>query len=241
MGAFQVRVLNDEGIQRFIEYLASLRIDPALAAPVHLLEDGLTSDPFEPSVILQEREFTDAYERGVYLCEALKDLEDRKISRNHRLWTSLALYYFEQICRRGPNAEKRPLENAVYVLEPRFSFRRYYRHVIRTPWLSVKEHGEFSKVLLYTARGGTRTDIAEQLGAYQDLFANKRLIETAFFMYFDTIKQKLRRGAGSKGPGSPRRLASVARQLELTYDLQECPREYMMELLPPEFKHWARP
>ena len=59
-------------------------------------------------------------------------------------------------------------------------------------------------------------------------------------MYFDKDAQKPRRGAGGKGGGSARRLASVARQLELTYDLQDCPPARFLALLPREFKTWVR-
>lgn len=233
-----VRVLNDDGIRKFLEYLAALRADPTLPPPVSLLHDGLTSDPFEPTIELGDRSFENAFELGQYMVEALSDCEDRMISRNHGLWSWLALHHFDRLCRVDADGRRKPLEDAVYALEERFSFRRYYRHCVRTPWLAVKEHGELAKVLLLTSGRGTRTDIGEQLGAYQDLFANRTIIGAAFAMYFDAGLQKPKRGAGGKGPGSVRRLASVVRQLELTYDLQDCPQVQFFSLLPREFGSW---
>jgi hypothetical protein len=174
------------------------------------------------------------------MVEVFANCEDRLISRNHGLWSWLALFYFDQLCKADASGNRKPLEDAVYVLEERFSFRRYYRHAIRTPWMAVKEHGEHAKVLLLTSGKGTRTDINEQLGAYQHLFANKTIIASAYAMYFDVDQQKPRRGAGGKGGGSARRLASIARQLELTYDLQECTPTKFLGLLPREFKGWVR-
>ena len=235
-----VRVLNAEGLSKFTEYLADLRAMPSKAPPFELLSDGRYSDPFDPPVTIEQRSFSSAYEIGAYMIEVFESGEDRLISRNHGLWSWLALFYFDQLCKPDDSGNRKPLEDAVYVLEERFSFRRYYRHGIRTPWMAVKEHGEHAKVLLLTSGKGTRTDINEQLGAYQHLFANKTIIASAYAMYFDATQQKPRRGAGGKGGGSARRLASIARQLELTYDLQECTPSKFLALLPKEFKTWVR-
>jgi hypothetical protein len=43
------------------------------------------------------------------------------------------------------------------------------------------------------------------------------------------------RGAGAKGSGSPRRLALIANQLSLTYDIHDMPVNGPMKLLPEEF------
>lgn len=236
----EVRVLTSEGLAKFSGYLATLRTDPYQEPPLELLTDGRFSDPFDPLVTVEPRSFASAYEIGIYMIEVFLNCEDRLISRNNGLWSWLALFYFDQLCKSDAAGKRKPLEDAVYVLEERFSFRRYYRHSIRTPWMAVKEHGEHAKVLLLTAGKGTRTDINEQLGAYQHLFANKTIIASAYAMYFDPAQQKPRKGAGGKGGGSARRLANISRQLELTYDLQDCTPLRFMALLPKEFKNWVR-
>lgn len=235
-----IRVLNTEGLSKFAEYLAALRVTPAKAPPYELLTDGKFSDPFDRELSIESRAFATAYEIGEHMIAVFAGCEDRLISRNHGLWSWLALFYFDQLCRPDAAGVRKPLEDAVYVLEEQFSFRRYYRHAIRTPWMAVREHGEHAKVLLLTSGKGTRTDINEQLGAYQHLFANRTIIASAYAMYFDREQQKPKRGAGGKGGGSARRLASVARQLELTYDLQECSPAKFLTLLPKEFKGWVR-
>lgn len=236
----RIRTLNPEGVAKFSAYLAALRSDPKLAPPMAILDDGLYSDPFEPEVQIEMQEFANTHDLGSYLNQTFADCEDRLISRNHALWSWLALFYFDQLCKPNPEGKRKALEDAVYVLEQRFSFRRYYRHAVRTAWLAVKEHGEQAKVLLLASGHGTRTDIGEQLGAYQHLFANKTIIGSAYAMYFDQQAQKPKRGAGGKGAGSARRLAKIAQQLELTYDLQDCPLTKFLALLPREFKAWVR-
>lgn len=234
-----VRVLNEEGLQRFRNYLASLRNDPRLPPPVEILDDGKFSDQFDACIDVGQVSFATAYDFGVHLVHLLADCEDRLISRNHGLWTWLALFFFDQLCRPDGGGNRKVLQDALYILDREFNFKRYYRHLVRTPWLAVKEHGEHAKVLLITSSGGVRSDIGEQLGAQQFLFGNRTFIEAAYAMFFDESTQKPRRGAGGKGAGSARRLASIARQLELTYDVQTCGRNGFLCLLPrQEFKKW---
>jgi len=235
-----VRVLNAEGLEKFSEYLAALRAAPSMAPPFDLLTDGRFSDPFDPPVTIEQRSFASAYEIGAYMIEVFANCEDRLISRNHGLWTWLALFYFDELCKPDASGNRKALQEPLYVLDERFSFYRYYKHGVRTPWAAVKMHGEYSKVLLLTVGKGIRTDITESLGGYQDIFGNKTIIASAYSMYFDSTQQKPRRGAGGKGGGSARRLANVSRQLELTYDLQECSPAQFLDLLPKEFKAWVR-
>lgn len=234
----KVRILNSEGSRAFAEYLARLRTDPKLPPPTHLLKDGSYSDPFESDVEIEQLQFDSTYHFGAQLVEWFSDCEERLISRNHALWNWLALYFFDQVCKPSADGSRKVLEEAVYILEQKFSFRKYYRHGVRTPWLAVREHRERAKVLLLTSGRGTRSDIAEQLGAYQHLFQNRTVIGTAYRLYFDVAEQKPRRGAGGKGAGSARRLAAIAQQLELTYDLQDCTEEKFQSLLPVEFGRW---
>lgn len=233
----QVRLINEDGLVEYKKFLAQLRQNPATETPVHLLTDGRYSEPFDVEVEVEPCSFQDAYALGSYLVQKLAGCEDRLISRNWGLWNWLALLYFDSICKKTETGGRRVLEDAVYVLDSGFSFRKYYRHAIRTPWLSCKVHGEFSKVLLLTASGGVRSDISEQLGAHQDIFSNTNVIRAAYEMYFDKSTGKPRSGLGKRG-GSPRRLASLVRQLELTYDLRDCSVEKLSKLLPREFDKW---
>lgn len=234
----KVRILNDAGIQIFRAFIAAAKMDSALEAPNAVLFDGRLSEPFTPDIDIAPEEFDNAYDFGIYLNKVLSPCEPREISRNHALWSWLALYFFDVIAKPSDGGRLKILEDAVYVLDERFSFRRYYRHLVRTPWLAVRMYGEKAKVLLIASGGGARTEVNEQIGAYPDLFGCRTIIETAYELYFDVDEQKPKRGTSGKGDGTPRRFASVIRQLQLTYDLSDCPVEEFMKLLPKEFSRW---
>lgn len=235
-----IRTLNEEGVKKFSDYLDRLTSDPEASPPLNLLKDGEFSEPFDTRVSIEAQSFGDAYEFGEYLSQVLEPANTSAISLDSGLWSWLALYYFDFLCPRDDLGRRRPLEKSSYVLDSDFKFRRYYRHAVRTPWLAVQLHGEKAKVLLITSGKGRRTDIAEQLGAYQEIFASKTIIKAAYNMYYDNEKGMLKRGAGGKGPGSPRRLSAIVRQLQLTYDLYDCSVPNFMSMLPSEFGRWAK-
>jgi hypothetical protein len=78
--------------------------------------------------------------------------------------------------------------------------------------------------------------LLDQLAARQFVISSPTLIETARRLYTDPRTGRLRRGAGAKGKGSPRRLALIANQLALTYDIQHMSADQLIKLLPREFR-----
>jgi len=233
-----VRVLNDAGIQHFIHYLAELRAGSKTTPPYGLLTDSATSLPLDDEVPIDRSAFEDQFAFGKYLSSALSPLDRRRISHDYALWTWLALYFFDHICAPAKDGSRKILETAVYVLEKQFNHQRYYRHLVRTPWLAVLDHGDNAKVLLITTTSGSRSDIFEQLTARQGIFGNQTVIAAANALYLDRATGRPKRGASGKGKGSPRRLVSIIQQLDLTYDLRACTVEQFLELLPKEFERF---
>lgn len=233
-----IRVLNEDGMRRFKEYVAAAKTDPELSPPKEILDDGRFSDPFRPALDVEPGSFDQIYDFGCYLQGVLKDCEPRAISRNHGLWSWLALFFFDELAPPNDSGRRKVLSNSVYVLSGQYSFRRYYRHILRTAWLAVREHGEKARVLLTTSSGGSRSEIAEQIAAQSELFGCPNIVSAAYELYFDKSPGKPKRGSSGKGAGTPRRLAAVVRQLQLTYDLNECSLEDLLALLPREFDRW---
>lgn len=230
-----LRILNDNGIEKFKDFLNRVRTGSKEAPPFELLTDEETSDSFDVDIELKEIYFENRYDLGKYLTEILKQFDRHKISRNHRLWNWLTLYFFDSICKKDIDGIRKILRPELYILDSKYNYLRYYKHLIRTPWLAVLDHGVMAKILFANTRG-VRSDIEETLAASQQVLGNKTIISAAYLLYFDKNTEKPKRGAAGKGAGSPRRLTAVIQQLELTFDIQSCTSFQFLELLPQEFK-----
>lgn len=243
-----LRKLNDEGVDQFRTYVQSLRSGQKEPPPLHLLTDPVASEPAPASIpvpnALPAAALADRFAFGSWLVNLLQPLQASGLVRDYGLWNWLSLKYFDHLCPASNGGRRWPRDPEAYVLDREFSYYSYYRHLVRTAWLAVALHQEHSKILL---RPAGRDDgpplagsgeIVEQLASRQSLFGNRTLIEAAYRLYFDETEQRPRRGSGGSGAGSPRRLATVVQQLDLTYDLRECTTDQFLELLPKEFNRW---
>jgi hypothetical protein len=78
-------------------------------------------------------------------------------------------------------------------------------------------------------------EIREQLTSQQDMFS-KNFQRACRALYWDDKRGVTKRGSGSKNlPGTPRRLAAVRQQLDVTWDMTDLSPERILELLPSEF------
>ena len=240
-----VRMLNDEGIALFQQYIERLRSDPTANPPLNLLTDPTTSlpAPVVASIGLQPfgRPYDSAYELGDHLFRVVfKNISKSVISREYRLRNWLALFLFDDLCP-PVNGQREPLETAAYVIQKDFNYRRYYRHLVRSAWVLVSVHGSFSKVLLTpgtknpTTPVAIRTDIQMQLSATQQFVESSSVVRTAYALYYDPSTDRLKAGTATKGDGAPRSLVRVLNQFDLTYDLHASPTETLVSLMPAEF------
>ena len=154
------------------------------------------------------------------------------------LWSWLAAWYFDQLCETDTSGKRLLRKEYVYVPQDE---RLYYRHLVRTPWYVVSQHGETAKFLLISTRTGDPAPLSrqsyllDQLAARHFVISSPTLVGAAQRLYTDKFTGRPTRGAGAKGGGSPRRLALIANQLALTYDTRNMPIENFLKLLPEEF------
>lgn len=241
----RVRVLNDDGARLFREFVERAKAGSTEAAPRHLLADARTSAPFEPEVFVEDRSFGSRQEFGQYLTQALARAARRRISREAGLWNWLALFYFDQLCPPDGSGRRRVLDADHYVLEGRFAYTRYYRHLVRFAWFAVSAHGDDAKAMLAAAGKGAAGigqwgDMSEQLGGYQGIFGSRTVQIVAARLFLDEDGGVIRGAASRSGPGSVRRLATVLKQFSLTYDLRTAQPDAVIRLLPPEFERFRR-
>jgi len=241
-----IRVLNDAGLTAYSNYLAALGENGSLPPPWHILTNPATSDaaPFNAQIEKAPagKNFGDRFTFGSYLSTKIPEAQ-AVISRAHRLWSWLSLYYFDQICPVNSSGERESLAVPAYILDREFSYKNYYRHLVRTPWLAVAMHGDNSKALLMPLRPtkaplAQRGELIEQIASRQHLFSSTNVVAAAHALYFDNANNHPKPGAGGSKGGSPRRLAAVLNQFDLTYDLGSVSPTVILERLPKEFSKW---
>jgi hypothetical protein len=238
-----LRRLNPDGIAQFSVFLEAARTSSA-PLPLELLTHASSSSPLETDIAFSPPTFADRLALGKHLVQILSPLDRRRISRDAGLWTWLALRLLDQLAPPDANGKRRILSNEAYVLPTKYDFRGYYRHLVRTPWMVVADHGSVAEVLLIPVSAGkgaalsTRGEIIEQLASRQGLLRNRRVIGAVHKMYWDSGKARPKKGAGGSGAGSPRRLALLLRQFDLTYDLDAAADTTIVGLMPKDFQRW---
>ncbi|GGJ52778.1 hypothetical protein CDQ92_15175 [Sphingopyxis bauzanensis] len=178
--------------------------------------------PDEPLRAVATVRLRDRQELGAYLVQLLEPLGPVKLSADRSLWTWLALYWFDPICPPLAGGRK-PDKSYRYVLST--DYRHYYRHLVRSPWQLVRDHGDNAKFLLLPPQDQPyplrrHGEILEQLGGRQSALRSQPLIAEANRLYASRLTGRPRKGVSDNGRGSVRRLALVLRQIDLTFDVE---------------------
>jgi hypothetical protein len=226
---------TSRGIAAFSKWL---RAGALGNVPDDLLVDPEFSTPLCKTELLVKDRFPDRYSFGCRLVQLLSAFDSHSISYKRSLWSWLAAWYFDQLSEIDSSGRRILRREYVYVPQ---NDRYYYRHLVRTPWYVVLQHGEAAKFLLISTRKDDPAPLSRQSGlldalaARQFVIASPTLVGAARRLYTDKITGRPTRGAGAHGSGSPRRLALIANQLALTYDIRDMPTENFLRLLPEEF------
>ncbi len=235
----QLRKLNNEGLAEFEAWIA----DGGLGKPpIELLTYQTTSVPIA-GVMVDKPVVTDRYAFGQYLVELLGPLNPADLSADRHLWSSLALLWFDHLC--PPMATGRKLEKLYrYVLST--DYRHYYRHLVRSPWQLVRDHGPNARLLLLQSTERPNPlrihgEILEQLGGRQAVLRSKSIIAEANLLFADPVTGRPKPRVASKNiGGTVRRLGMVLRQFDLTFDVDDMPDQGLIALLPREFDRWKQ-
>jgi len=234
----ELRKLNDAGLQKFSDWLAE---GAPGEIPLRLLTSPETSDQLPVSILPSRQAFNDRFEFGVYLNELLNGLDPTMISRDRGLWSALALVWFDLLCPPEASGERSPDKEYRYVLEA--NFQTYYRHLVRSPWQCIRDHGENARFMLIRPKEvadplSIHGEILEQFGGRQRLFGSKPIIRAANAMYLDPVTGRPRKGVSGSGAGSALRFGKVVRQLDLTFDPETMTADQFIDILPKEFAKW---
>lgn len=231
-----LRRFTQAGIAAFSDYLDKLKREPDRLPPIDILDDNVHSDVVMPTrgmstVMPQTRR-----EIAEILSALLPTTAPLETAADIGLWSWLSLYYFNVLCPLDRAGQRSPRELAAYIPEPG-NFRRYYRHLLLGPYLIFEAHRDDpnrAQVLLCKPPH-IIDDIVAQLASRYEYVTNPGIVGLATELYFDPTTGTTKRGAGGKGAGSPRRLADVLKQLDLTWDLFGMSIGDLRVILPGEF------
>jgi hypothetical protein len=232
-----LRKLNEDGLAAFEEWLAA---GGEGKPPMELLTGQTTSSPV-PGVSYSKPAVSDRYVFGQYLVELLSPLNAAELSADRLLWSSLALLWFDYLS--PPFSNGRKLEKMYrYVLST--DYRHYYRHLVRSPWQLVRDHGLNARLLLLPSTERPHPlrihgEVLEQLGGRQSVLRSKSIIAEANLLFADPATGRPKPRVASKNiGGTVRRLGMVLRQFDLTFDVEDMPAHGLVDLLPQEFSRW---
>ena len=155
---------------------------------------------------------------------------------NTGLWAWLTFVLRDQLFKKASDGSWKVGEiHRWYPSNPN-DWRKGQRHLVRMPVLLLATLGQDADHLLCGAPS-VLPEIREQLTSQQDMF-NRVFQRVARSLYFDDTTGKLKRGAGDKIAGTPRRLAKVRQQLDVTWDLEDLDPATITEMLPAEFSRF---
>lgn len=232
----KLRKLNSDGIRAFSDYLDLLATEPTRAIPINLLSDPRTSESVPRVVEVENKTFGSRFSAAEYLYDRIARAGVDDVNRDVGLWAWLTLFYFGEVCPAEKGGARYPGERARYLPDVS-NFRKYYRHLLASPYRIYKTHRDAPERALVVLSGALDTpgELAEQLSAYQEIVTNRAVMELATKMYIDPHSQKPRRGAAGKGAGSARRFPVVLDQFDLTWDLYATSPDEFAMILPEEF------
>lgn len=237
-----VRALNEAGIASFRGYLEGLRSGATPSPPFEILDDEKCSGAFPVSATVDATiTFSRKFEFGRYLAERLHVVEEKQdIRQDAGLWSWLALCFFDQICPAKTDGTRRLRAEYSYILSQ--DYKHHYRHLIRTPYLAYRLHGEHARVVL-DGPLDRHGEASEQLLSREQILTNTPLFAAMDHLYVrpdGAGGYKLKQGARSKTGGSMRRMGTILRQFDLTYDLRAMTAKQVYDLLPSEFDRFKK-
>lgn len=237
----RARRFNTEGMERFTGFVADARAmnkarADVPAVPDELLWSAACGDDTPYELPAAEPVFSTKYDIGQFASAVVPDSDYQHVRTDAALWTWLAARYFDQIT----SLRRKIKEPRAYVAG--ISFQEFYRHLILGPYylyFAARDNPERVRVLLYDDPT-TMNEVMVQFGSYQTLMQNRELQTVIQRLYFDERAGRIKRGAGGKGAGTPRRLMDFLRQIELNYDLGSIEAERFWGMLPREFARFKR-
>ena len=228
-----LRAFNNEGLDIF-ENVFCGQIDASTLDPI---EPTLTSY-VKDTKAFAVREFANAKEMAECVLFAIGNADLSRLLDHTGLWAWLTFVMRDQLFKKTIDGKWRVGEVHRWYPSSPNDWLKGQRHLVRMPVLLLETLDKDADHLLCN-HPSLLPEIREQLTSQQDMF-NSAFQKVARALYFDDDSGSLKRGAGGKGAGSPRRLAKVRQQLDVTWDLESLDHRRIIKMLPGEFARFTR-
>lgn len=244
MNPVRIRRLNETGLVRMEDFLDSFVTTPDRSVDfqqdIWPILTGFDTTAHAPNIVQADadRHFPRRYDLAEYLHGLVLRLGLQDPTRDRGLWAWLALLWFDQLA--PVNRGVRKIGERARWLPLIGDGRRYYRHLVLGAYLiysTSQDRPQRAFALLHNPPH-TPGELVGQLAATQDVVQSKAAIGAATALYYDSTRGAMKRGAGGRGPGSPRRFRTVLDQLDRTFDLQSLTEDRLLALLPSEFERF---
>jgi hypothetical protein len=232
----QPRRLTDRGIERFRSFIDSMSTEEAESFDPAVVNDPTYSRPVGSGDLVPEAvSFETRFEAAEHLAALVESAGLKEPDLDRGFWCWLSWVWFESLCPVAKDGRRQPRDMARWVLD--LDWKRYYRHLLAGPWWVYEAHRDKPEraIALLCTSPTSPGELVEQVASRQELVSNPGLVEMITRLYYDPGSRKLKRGHGAKGPGSARRIADVADQLDMIWDLYSTSGEEFLTLLPSEF------
>lgn len=192
--------------------------------------------PVSGTKALEIRTFASAKDMAKAILDALGSQPLHELLAEKGLWAWLTFVLRDQIFSKDKEGRRKVGEVHRWLPGNPNDWQKGQRHMVRMPVLLLANLGEDADHLLCNGPA-VLPEIREQLTSQQDMFT-RSFQKLARTLYYDDRRRNLKTGAGGKGGGSPRRLAKVRQQLDVTWDLDEPGFERVLATLPAEFERF---
>ena len=226
-----LRRFNENGLDAFKKVFAG-QIDETVIDP----SDPALTSSMRGTGSFTSKDFATAKDMAQAVLTAIGTVNLFELLPNTGFWAWLTFAMRDQLFKKaGDGTIKVGEVHRWYPSNPN-DWQKGQRHLVRMPVLLLKTLEHNADHLLCGAPA-VLPEIREQLTSQQDMF-NPAFQQVARSLYFNDSTGALKRGTGGKSGGTPRRLAKVRQQLDVTWDLEEREPSEIIAMLPTEFSRF---